>query len=187
MIDLIQQYSSIVVILFLAFLFQALKEIGIPSPGMTQGFLVFAGVLISSGAMLFGLGIILFIFTGSLCGAFLIYHLGRLGTNIILEKLKHFARISPDAMEKAKNNVSKYSIITVSAGRSVPGMMVHTSIIAGTIKMPAGKFLAGILIPLSAWIALLTSLGASGSYFIHPMEVLPNKFLVLQGQAQRSF
>jgi hypothetical protein len=55
-----EQASVIFAILLLAFFAQALKEIGIPSPGVTQSFLVYAGYQFSHGGFYLGLFFLLF-------------------------------------------------------------------------------------------------------------------------------
>lgn len=177
----IEQASVIVAILLLVFFAQALKEVGIPSPGLTQSLLLYAGFQFSCGGFHFGIGIILFAFLGSICGAYVIFCLGRFGGNKLLAKIDRYIVINPEAMEKARNMITTYSIISVSVGRSIPGLMVPTSIIAGTLKIPTGKFLMGIVFPLSLWIVLLTTLGGTFGHFTPRIELSPNRFLLLLG------
>ena len=177
----IDQGSVIVAILLLAFFAQALKEIGIPSPGLTQSLLLYAGYQFTCGGLHFGIGIILSTFFGSLCGANLIFCLAKFGGNKILAKLERYVVISPEAMEKARNKITTYSFIAVSVGRSIPGLMVPTSIVAGTLKMPIGKFLMGIVVPLSLWIVVITTLGGTFGHFTPQIEFSPNRFLFLPG------
>ena len=177
----IEQASIIVAILLLAFFAQALKEIGIPSPGLTQSLLLYAGYQFSCGSIHFGFGIILFTFLGSLCGANMIFCLARFGSNILLEKLDHYIIISPENMEKARNKITTNSFLAVSIGRSIPGLMVPTSIVAGTLKMPIGKFLMGIIFPLSLWMVVLTTLGGTFGHFTPQIEFSANRFLLSLG------
>jgi membrane protein DedA with SNARE-associated domain len=176
-----EQASVIVAILLLAFFAQALKEVGIPSPGLTQSLLLYAGYQFSSGGIHFGIGIIFFTFLGSLCGAYLIFCLARFGGNKLLAKLNRHVGISPEAMEKVRNKITTYSFITVTVGRSIPGLMVPTSIVAGTLRMPIGKFLLGIVFPLSLWIVVLTTLGSTFGHFTPQIEFSPNRFLFFLG------
>jgi membrane protein DedA with SNARE-associated domain len=176
-----EQSSVIEVILLLAFFAQALKEIGIPSPGLTQGLLLYAGYQFSYGEIHIGMGIVLFSFLGSLSGAYLIYCLFRFGGHKLLARINHHVFISPKAMEKARNKVATNSLMTVLVGRSIPGLMVPTSIVAGTIKMPIGKFLMGIVLPLSLWMAILTTIGSSYGHFTPQIILSPNRFLLLLG------
>jgi membrane protein DedA with SNARE-associated domain len=177
----IEHASVIIAILLLAFFAQALKEIGIPSPGLTQSLLLYAGYQFSRGEFIPGGGIILLTFLGSLCGAYLIFCLARFGGMKLLAKLNHYVAISPGSMEKARKTITTHSFLTVSVGRSIPGLMVPTSIVAGTLKMPVGKFLAGILLPLSLWIVVLTILGGSFGYFTPAIKLSPDRFLLPLG------
>ena len=177
----IEQASVIVAILLLAFFAQALKEIGIPSPGLTQSLLLYTGYKFSCGDIQLGIGIILFAFLGSVFGALLIFCLARFGSNKLLAKLDRYVVIRPVTMEKARNMITKHSFISITVGRSIPGLMVPTSIVAGTLKMPIGKFLMGIVLPLSVWIVALTSLGSTYGKFTPQIEFSPNHFLFLLG------
>jgi membrane protein DedA with SNARE-associated domain len=172
-----EQASVIFAILLLAFFAQALKEIGIPSPGVTQSFLVYAGYQFSHGGFYLGVGIILFTFLGSISGAYLIFNLASFGGERLLAKLNRDIGIRPEAMEKARNKITTYSLFTVSVGRSVPGLMAPTSIVAGTINMPKGIFLLGVIFPLSLWILVLTTLGGSFGHFVPQIILLPYQFL----------
>ncbi len=173
----IEQIPIVVVIILVAFFAQALKEIGIPSPGLTQSLLLYAGYQFSFGGIQFGTGIILFTFLGSLCGANLIFCLARFGSNRLLAKLNRYVLISPEGMEKARNKITKYSILAVSLGRSIPGLMVPISFVAGTLRMPIEKFLLGIILPLSLWIGVLTTMGGTLGHFTHPIELSPNHYI----------
>jgi len=177
----IEQASVIVAILLMAFFTQALKEIGIPSPGFTQSLLLYAGYQFSCGGIHFGIGIILFTLLGSVCGAYFIFCLARFGGKKLLAKIDRYVVISPEAMEKARTKITTYSFITVSVGRSIPGLMVPTSIVAGTLQMPIGKFLIGIVFPLSLWIVVLTTLGGTFGHFAPQIELSPNPFLLPLG------
>ena len=171
----------IATILFLAFFAQALKELGIPSPGLTQSLLLYAGYQFSGDSLLFGTGIVLFTFMGSLSGACLVFCLAKFGGNRLLAKINTFTRINTDAIEKARTKISAYSFITVTVGRSIPGLMVPTSIVAGTLKMPIHKFLVGIIFPLSLWIMFYTTLGRTLGHFVPQFRFNPGSLLILSG------
>ena len=177
----IEQAPVILAILGLAFCAQALKETGIPSPGLSQSLLIYAGYQIARGGILFGTGIILFTFAGSLCGAYLIYCLARFGGPKLLVKIKRYTRFSPESMEKAGNTIKRFSSLSVTVGRSIPGLMVPTSIIAGTLKMPAGKFLLGIVIPLTLWMAVMAGMGSGIRNFTPQINLSPNQMLLPLG------
>jgi membrane protein DedA with SNARE-associated domain len=177
----IEQAPVIIAILVLAFLAQALKEIGIPSPGLSQSLLVYAGYQIGRGGILFGTGIILSTFAGSLCGAYLIYCLARFGGTKLLAKIKRYTKFSPESMEKAGSTIKRHSSLTIALGRSIPGLMVPTSIVAGTLKMPVGKFLLGIIFPLTLWMVVLASVGGGIRNFTPQINLSPNQLLLPLG------
>jgi membrane protein DedA with SNARE-associated domain len=176
-----QPPGIVAAILFLAFFAQALKEIGIPSPGLTQSLLLYAGYQFSGGGLFFGVGIVFATCVGSLSGACLVFGLAKFGGDKLLAIINRYTFITPDAIEKARKKVSAYSFISVSVGRSIPGFMVPTSIAAGVIKMPIRKFLLGIILPLSLWIIFFTSLGSTAGYFSPRIKFNPASFLVLLG------
>ena len=169
------------VLFLLAFLAQALKEIGIPSPGVTQGLLLYAGYQFARGGIQMGSGIIVFTFLGSFCGANLIFYLASLGGNPFLAKLERQGLIKREALEKARNKINTYSFMAVSVARSIPGLMVPTSIIAGTMRIPTGKFLAGITFPLTIWIVVITTLGGTFSNLMPPIGIPPNRLVFSLG------
>jgi membrane protein DedA with SNARE-associated domain len=176
-----QPPGIVAAILFLAFFAQALKEIGIPSPGLTQSLLIYAGYQFSGGGFLYGGGIVLLTLAGSLSGAGLVFCLSKYGGSRVLERLIRYTVITPEAVEKARNKISAHSFLSVALGRSVPGLMVPTSIVAGTLKMPIRKFLTGIIFPLSIWIILLTSLGNTFGQYIPQFSYRPACLPVLLG------
>jgi membrane protein DedA with SNARE-associated domain len=89
--------------------------------------------------------------------------------------------VTPEAIDKARNKIVANSFLTVAIGRSIPGLMVPTSIVAGTLKMPIRKFLTGIIFPLSLWIILLTTLGGSFGHYMPQLRFNAGSFLILLG------
>jgi membrane protein DedA with SNARE-associated domain len=176
-----EQASVIIAIFLVVFLAQALKEIGIPSPGLSQSLLVYAGYEVARGAFLPGFGIIGFTLGGSLCGAYLMYCLARFGGSKLFAKINRYARISPEALEKAGNKIKSHSSISVAIGRSIPGLMVPISIVAGTLKMPLGRFVMGIVFPLSVWMAVLAGMGSGLQNFTPQINVLPKQLFLPVG------
>ena len=176
-----EQVTISFAILLVAFCAQALKESGIPSPGLSQSLLVYAGYQLARGDSMTGIGIIVATIGGSFCGAYLIYYLARFGGSRLLAKINRYIRISPEGLEKAGNKIKRHSSISVAIGRSIPGMMVPTSIVAGTLEMPVGKFLAGVMLPLSVWIAVLAGMGASLQNFAPQIKITASQMLLPVG------
>jgi membrane protein DedA with SNARE-associated domain len=167
------QASYFTAILLMIFIAQALKEIGIPTPGLSQSLLFFAGYQFVSGDPQLGIGIILSAYCGSICGACLIFFLFQLGGNIFREKMKRFVAIKPGTLGKAMDRIRDHSFISILVGRSIPGLMVPTSIGAGILGMRYKDFLLGVFFSVSLWIALLILLGAVFGHFTPRIELPP--------------
>ena len=80
----------------------------------------------------------------------------------LLDRLVVFDR---HALDSARKKIKENSLFTVMIGRSIPGLMVPISVVAGTIQMPAGKFLLGVVLTLSVWIAAFIGVGGSLGHF----------------------
>jgi membrane protein DedA with SNARE-associated domain len=171
-----QAYSGIA-ILVIVFFAQALKEMGLPSLGLTHSLLLYAGYQFSSGNPDFGMAIILFTFMGSLCGASLIFCLARFNGNKLLEVFDHFGIIKPKAMKRARLVLIKSSFVTISIGRSIPGLMLPTSILAGTLDFPIPGFYIGIVFTLSLWVIVIVKMGTTFSHFIPRAYILPERLI----------
>ena len=96
--------SSKVTILVIIFLAQALKEMGIPSLGLSHSLLLYAGYLFSSGNPYFGGLIIIFTFLGSFCGAFLVFYLSRWRGDQLLAGMVHYGVIKPESYFTSKTS-----------------------------------------------------------------------------------
>jgi membrane protein DedA with SNARE-associated domain len=173
----IEVYVSGAMIL-VVFFAQVFKELGIPSPGLTQSLLFYAGYQFSHGGYFFGAIIILSTYLGSICGAGLIFHLARWGRNAVLEKYERWIVIRPEAIKKTMLRMENHSFITVVLGRSIPGMMVPTSIVAGSMRIPLGKFYSGIVFTLTLWIMGLTILGGTFGHITFQIDGWPNRAII---------
>ena len=164
--------SHTITLVLVVFLAQSLKEMGIPSFGLMHTFLFYAGYQLSVGNKLLGLAIILFAYIGSLCGSLVIYGLFRSRRNKLPGAFRRFVRIKPEAMDRAKKIVTSSSFLTISIGRSIPGLMVPTSILAGVLEFPPINFLGGVFFTLSLWVFGLVTIG-SQLHFVLPKMKLP--------------
>jgi membrane protein DedA with SNARE-associated domain len=176
-----ERTTSEVAILVIVFFAQALKEMGIPSFGLTHSLLLYAGYQFSSGSPYLGAAIVLSTFLGSLCGASLIFYLARLMGDKLLAKLDRFGLIKPEAMAKAKTRLTKISFVTISIGRSIPGLMVPTSILAGILDFPVSSFLTGIIVTLSLWVVAIVTTGSVFKFFIPKINLPPDHLLFFLG------
>ena len=174
----IAQASSGALVLFIAFIAQALKEMGIPSPGLSQSLLLYAGYQLSFGSPYLGTEIILSTFLGSLSGACLIFFLARWKGEVFLAWLDRHALIKAGAVVKVRSILTTSSFMTISIGRSIPGLMLPTSILAGIMNMPLPGFLGGIVLALSVWVIAFVAVGTTLKH-LAPQIHLSSNTLVL--------
>jgi membrane protein DedA with SNARE-associated domain len=162
-------------LLAVAFLAQALKEMGIPSPGVTQGLLVLAGTWLARGDFPLALGLIGCTLLGSLTGASAIYTAGRLYGTKIVQRWGRYIGITPEKMEKVRKRRLSFVALTIS--RSIPGLMAPTSLTAGVLRLPVGLSLASVAISTIFWIAILVALGDICGDIV--LRLLPTKYITL--------
>jgi membrane protein DedA with SNARE-associated domain len=139
---------------------QALKEVGVPSPGVTQGALVYAGYQVASGHILVGSTIIAAVYAGSLGGALIAYAIGRsVGTRLV-NRPSRYLHLSARNLERAKARLGTRAPWAVAGGRMVPAVMAALSVAAGVMRMSVASFAGGVSLNTLAWAALLACLGA---------------------------
>lgn len=141
---------------------QALKEVGIPSPGVTQGALVYAGYQLASGHYLSGALIIVAVYVGSLSGALVTFSFGRsLGAGLTRGR-GGLLRLSARDVERAKARLGRGTLWAVTVGRMVPAIMAPISLVAGMTRVRVTPFAAGVSVSTLAWAGLLAGVGAAG-------------------------
>lgn len=158
-------------ILFSAMVAQALKEIGIPSPGVTQGALIYAGIKLTTGDSVTGIAIILAIVLGSLCGSAAAYSLGRFLGLRFVKSCSKYVKYTPEKLEKIKNKLLEKGVLAVILGRFVPALMAPLSITAGLVRMPIAKYAAGIAIAVMIWELFFVSLGALTGKILNGFQI----------------
>jgi membrane protein DedA with SNARE-associated domain len=140
---------------------QALKEVGVPSPGVTQGALVYAGYQVAGGHVLVGSTIIAAVYAGSLGGALSAYAIGRsVGTRLGNRPSRYLRLLSTRNLERAKARLGTRALWAVAGGRMVPAIMAALSVVAGVMRMPVASFAGGVSLNTLAWAGLLACLGA---------------------------
>jgi membrane protein DedA with SNARE-associated domain len=139
---------------------QALKEIGIPSPGVTQGALIYAGYQIANENVPMGVAIIIAAFIGSACGCSVAYTMGRYLGFGLLRRWGKYGRITTERLEEAKDKLGVRVILPVILGRFVPSIMAPLSIAAGTVRLPLPRFAAGIALAMLLWAGFFVTFGA---------------------------
>jgi membrane protein DedA with SNARE-associated domain len=147
-------------ILIGAMVAQALKEIGIPSPGVTQGALMYAGIKLMTGDSVAGIAIMLAIVLGSGCGSAAAYSVGRFVGLGFVKRYGKYIRLSPENLGKIKNKLLEKAVLAVILGRFVPALMAPMSIKAGLVRMPIAKYAAGAAIAVMIWELFFVGLGA---------------------------
>jgi membrane protein DedA with SNARE-associated domain len=177
----INPVDSEVALLAIIFLAQALKEMGIPSLGLTHTLLLYAGYQLSSGNPSFGIVIILLTFLGSLCGASTIFFLARWRGDRFLAWLSLHGTIKAEGLARTTRILKASSFVTISIGRSIPGLMLPTSIVAGILDFPIPVFFSGILLTLSIWMAVIVTMGSTLKNFIPKIYISPSLLISLLG------
>lgn len=161
----IQQAGFILILLFICFLAQALKEAGIPTFGLMHCMMLYAVYETSYGSIRVGAAIILTALMGSLFGASLVFHLARSNSTRWLRYLPHF---NPSRSLKAARILARSSFAAVTFSRLLPGMMLPVTLLAGTLKLRYIHFVAGVLLQLGIWVFCLFYLGNAA---VHAMPV----------------
>jgi membrane protein DedA with SNARE-associated domain len=158
-----------------AFIGQFLKELGIPSPGITQSSVVYAGYLLTLGNPA-GIIIIGVVLAGFVFGSAASYCLGYFLGGRLAPRVCRLLRLRPEQIERARSKIAGGSRWTVFAGRFVPAMALPLSLAAGAVKIPLRRFYAGVGPAMAIWIAFFAALGAAIDGVINeaaPALVLP--------------
>ena len=146
-------------ILLMAFLAQTLKEWGIPSPGVTQGALIYAGYQLSIAAYLNGFVIAGAVFLGFIVGSVSLYILCRYTEPWVTKYLNRFLRLKPQQLENLKIKLSTFRWWTVMGSRFIPAFMAPMTIVAGLVKFPPKSFFLGIGLAMLAWTCFFGGAG----------------------------
>jgi len=149
-----------IAIILTAMFAQALKELGIPSPGVTQGALIYAGIQLTTGNYPTGMAIILAIAFGSLCGASAAYSFGRFLGVPFVNRFGKYIKYTPGKMDQIKNKLHNKATLAVLLGRFVPAIMAPLSITAGIMRMPVAKYAIGIAVSVILWELFFVGIGA---------------------------
>ena len=155
-----------------AFAAQALKEWGIPSPGVTQSSLMYAGCQFTAGSFLTGAVIVLAIFAGSMCGSSAAYWTGRLLGPRFINRFGKYFNLTPEKLEQFKQKIGKRATLAVMLGRFVPTVMAPLSFSAGIMRIPVLKYTTGIALAVSLWASLFVIIGAASGQAIGEVRML---------------
>jgi membrane protein DedA with SNARE-associated domain len=145
------------------FVLTLLESMCIPIPSeVTLGL----GGALASGAVIGGtrgdlnLGlVILFGVLGSTVGSLVAYLVGRTAGRNVIDRYGRFLRASVGDLERAEEWFGRRGEWIVLYGRVVPLMRTFISLPAGVVEMDVPRFLAFTVVGVTAWVALLSSIG----------------------------
>jgi membrane protein DedA with SNARE-associated domain len=162
-------------VISVAFVAQALKEWGIPSPGVTQSSLMYAGCQLTAGSFLTGAVIIIAVFTGSMCGSSVAYCSGRFLGLRFVNRFGKYLHLTPEKLDELKSKIGNRATPAIMLGRFVPTMMAPLSVAAGILRIPMAKYSAGIALAVLLWESLFVSIGALTGKALSEVRILDIK------------
>jgi membrane protein DedA with SNARE-associated domain len=151
LLHLIGRYGYLVV-----FFGVMLEGAGMPLPGETV--LIAAGVLIHRGVLDFGDTLFSGIL-GAVVGNQIGYWVGRLGGRPFVLRWGRYAFITPERLGHAEAFFVQHGGSAVFLSRFVVGLRVFGALVAGTSRMPWGRFALYNVLGGTAWAVAAVSLG----------------------------
>ena len=137
-------------------LFGFLEAACIPIPSeVTFGF---AGVLAYQGH----LNLVLVIIIGSLAelaGSYASYAVGRVGGKPLVQKLGRYVLVTQGDVDRAERFLAGRGSWAIAVGRMLPFIRAFTSIVAGLVRVPAGRFGVFSLIGTVIYATVLSVIG----------------------------
>jgi len=118
----------------------------------------FAGVLAYQGHLNLALVIII----GSLAelgGSYASYWVGRIGGRPLVDKIGRYVLVTQSDVDRAERFLAGRGAWAIPVGRMLPFVRAFTSIVAGLIRIPAGRFGVLSLIGTVIYAAVLSSIG----------------------------
>jgi len=118
----------------------------------------FAGVLAYQGHLNLALVIII----GSLAelgGSYASYWVGRVGGRPLVDKIGRYVLVTQSDVDRAERFLEGRGAWAIPVGRMLPFVRAFTSIVAGLIRVPAGRFGVLSLIGTVIYAAVLSSIG----------------------------
>lgn len=146
------QYGSIAifVIVFLEYL---------NLPGFPAGVVMpLAGIWASQGGIGFGMALFLSVLAG-LCGSLVLYFLGRLGGEFLLNKYILKFPKHKEVIERTMERIRKKGYIGVFAGKLIPMIRTVISIPAGVLKMNLLGYTLFSLMGITLWNLVFVGAG----------------------------
>lgn len=150
-------HGTVALLLFCSFLFA--EESGIPLPfAPGEVILVGAGILIAHGELSFWLFVpaaCVATLGGSLTAYTWTRKLGSVGLRALAERV-HAAK----ALDRASERLRSAHAPAIALCRSVPGLRIYTSLVAGAVGIELRVFLLGVIPAILVWVVGFTLLGA---------------------------
>ncbi len=151
LLHLIGRYGYVVI-----FFGVMLEGAGVPLPGETV--LVAAGVLVHRGVLDFG-GALFSGILGAAVGNQIGYWVGRLGGRPFVLRWGRYALITPERLGHAEAFFAQHGGSAVLLSRFVVGLRVFGALVAGTSRMPWGRFALYNVLGGTVWAVAAVSLG----------------------------
>ena len=133
-----------------------LEGTGVPLPGETV--LIAAGVLVHRGVLHFGEALF-FGILGAVVGDQIGYWVGRFGGRPFVLRWGKYAFITPERLGHAERFFARHGGSAVFLSRFITGLRVFGALVAGTSRMPWGKFVFYNILGGTAWATAAVSLG----------------------------
>ena len=134
-----------------------LENAGIPIPGETV--LLFASFLAYSERELSLPWIILVGTVAATLGDNLGYAVGRRGGRPLLERYKHFFRISDRTVQRGERMFTRYGSATIFFARFIFGMRIIAGPLAGVLRMRWKQFALFNLLGAAVWVTVIALVG----------------------------
>ena len=134
-----------------------LENAGLPVPGETV--LLFASFLAYSERELSLPWIILVGTVAATLGDNLGYAIGRRGGRPLLERYKHFFRISDRTVQRGERMFTRYGSATIFFARFIFGMRIIAGPLAGVLRMRWKQFALFNLLGAAVWVTVIALVG----------------------------
>jgi membrane protein DedA with SNARE-associated domain len=133
-----------------------LESAGVPLPGETV--LIAAGALVHRGVFNFG-DALFFGILGALVGDQIGYWAGRFGGRPFVLRWGRYLLVTPARLGRAEAFFDRHGGRAVFLARFVAGLRVFGALVAGTSRMPWGRFALYNVLGGTVWAAVAVSLG----------------------------